>query len=729
MTETSFTYRTAGDVGVLRRATRMPYADAAEPLVGEIEARRGALFASSFEQPDRYTRWDIGFSDPPLAATVRGTEVSFEALTPRGAVLVTAIEAGLRANALVDVTSSAGAATLVARPAPAPVDEAEEMRSRRASAFTVLRAAMAGLASEDDHHLGFYGAFGYDLVFQFEPCELSRPRAADQRDAVLYVPDSILVVDHRREEATRHDYDFSFAGQSNAGMPRPQVPAPYVATPPAVLPPLRDHTPEAYQANVVEAQKRFACGDLFEAVLSQTFARPCADPPGEVFRRLRAKNPAPYGGLINLGEGEFLVSASPEMYVRVNGARVETCPISGTIARGGDALEDAAKLKQLLNSAKDEAELTMCTDVDRNDKARICLPGSVRVLARRQIEATPRLYHTVDHVEGMLRPGFDALDAFLTHAWAVTVTGAPKVWAMRFVEKMEKTPRRWYGGAIGWLGFDGDLNTGLTLRTARMKDGIAEVRAGATLLHDSDPAAEDAECGLKASAMLDAVTNAAVATRRTTTIAQPLRGRRVLLADHEDSFVHTLADYLRQTGATVETLRAPAVRARLAAGKIPDLVVLSPGPGKPTDFDLSATIDAALAKDVPVFGVCLGLQGIVEHFGGSLGQLPVPMHGKSSAVRVLTPGRFFGDVPDGIEVGRYHSLFGLSLPNSLVVTMATEEDSIPMAIEHVDLPVAAVQFHPESILSAAGGRGLALLAGSLAALLEPQTTAVMPPST
>ena len=121
----------------------------------------------------------------------------------------------------------------------------------------------------------------------------------------------------------------------------------------------------------------------------------------------------------------------------------------------------------LLASAKEESELTMCTDVDRNDKARVCEPGSVRVLGRRQIEMYSRLIHTVDHVEGYLRAGFDALDAFLCHTWAVTVTGAPKNWAIRFVEQNEASPRAWYGGAVGHVAFDGSLNTGLTLRTVR----------------------------------------------------------------------------------------------------------------------------------------------------------------------------------------------------------------------------------------------------------------------
>src|SRR6202030_4574840 len=145
----------------------------------------------------------------------------------------------------------------------------------------------------------------------------------------------------------------------------------------------------------------------------------------------------------------------------------------------------------------------MCTDVDRNDKSRVCGAGSVKVIGRRQIEMYSRLIPTVDHIEGRLRPGFDALDAFLTHMWAVTVTGAPKTWAMQFIEDHESAPRRWYGGAVGMIGFDGAMNTGLTLRTAHITGGVAAVRAGATLLFDSDPQAEERETELKARALLE----------------------------------------------------------------------------------------------------------------------------------------------------------------------------------------------------------------------------------
>jgi anthranilate synthase len=163
-------------------------------------------------------------------------------------------------------------------------------------------------------------------------------------------------------------------------------------------------------------------------------------------------------------------------------------------------------------------------------------------------------------VEGHLRAGYDAIDALLTHMWAVTVTGAPKLAAMQFIEDNERGPRGYYGGAVGMLRFDGSLNTGLVLRTIHIQSGTANIRVGATLHFDSDPAAEAAECEIKASAALRALAHAEAPSKRTTAASHTARATtpprlRVLMIDHRDSFVHTLADYFRQAGCEVTTLR------------------------------------------------------------------------------------------------------------------------------------------------------------------------------
>jgi anthranilate synthase len=716
-TPSPFRFETRGGITVSRVVEDMPYDHATDTLTTALDRQRGVLFSSSFEFPGRYTRWDVGFVDPPLAIEARGRQVRIAALNPRGVVLLPPIREALRKlDVFGELATGLPGAMIEATVREPDGRFDEEMRSRQPSVFSVLRALRELFATEADHHLGLYGAFGYDLVFQFEPMELRLPRADDQRDLVLYLPDEILVVDHVRGRAARHRYDFVAGGRDTTGLPRIGDAAPYRAETNTEVPE-SDHAPGEYAAMVERARESFARGDLFEAVLGQVLSAPCAEQPSEIFRRLRRVNPAPYGALINLGAGEFLVGASPEMFVRVEGSRIETCPISGTVRRGRDALEDAERVRELLNSAKDEAELTMCTDVDRNDKSRVSVPGSVKVIGRRQIEMYSRLIHTVDHVEGMLRPEFDALDGFLSHAWAVTVTGAPKRWAIRFIEQQERSARRWYGGAIGWIGFDGNMNTGLTLRTIRMKDGVAEVRVGATLLHDSVPEEEEAETRLKAAAMFAAIAapKPAAASTAASSMAHEHRPR-VLLVDHEDSFVHTLASYLRAAGADVVTLRAERAREALRADRAVDLLVLSPGPGRPDDFAMGETLDLALRRDLPIFGVCLGLQGLVEHFGGALDMLARPMHGKPSEVEVLG-GRVLAGLPRRFTVGRYHSLHArrAGFPDVLRVTAQTD-DGVVMAIEHATRPIAAVQFHPESVMTPAAEIGAPLIAAVLRAL-------------
>jgi anthranilate synthase len=516
-------YVTRGGVTITRRRRETPYADAISDYIEALDSRRGAVFSSNYEYPGRYTRWDTAIIDPPLGVSARGRKLTIEAYSGRGEALLEILNAKLAGHSDFSISSRQERKTEI------DIDEpgrsfSEEERSRAPTVFSVLRVIVDLFHSPEDGNIGFYGAFGYDLAFQFDPVPPKLVRPDDQRDLLLYLPDEILVVDNHAAKAWIDRYDFALGTVNTEGRDGEIAAEPF--KPSDQIPAKGDHTPGEYAGLVKRAKESFKRGDLFEVVPGQTFFERCEAKPSEISRRLKAINPSPYSFFINLGDQEYLIGASPEMFVRVNGRRIETCPISGTIKRGEDAIADSEQILKLLNSKKDESELTMCSDVDRNDKSRVCEPGSVKVIGRRQIEMYSRLIHTVDHIEGRLRDDMDAFDGFLSHAWAVTVTGAPKLWAMRFLENNEKSPRAWYGGAIGMVSFNGDMNTGLTLRTIRVKDGVAEVRAGATLLFDSNPEEEEAETELKASAMLSAIRDARLGNAGATRTARPRRWAR-----------------------------------------------------------------------------------------------------------------------------------------------------------------------------------------------------------
>jgi anthranilate synthase len=730
-------YTTQGKIGVSRSSQEISIDLATQEVLAPIDSQRGGLLTSNYEYPGRYKKWAIGFVNPPLEISTREDTFSIKALNQRGLILIAYLGDRLAKCAALEITDR-DSELITGFVRPTTQVFTEEERSKQPSVFSLIREVMFAFNSTEDEYLGLYGAFGYDLVFQFENMTKQLPRSTDSRDLVLYLPDELTIVDYQRQQAFKLQYDLEIDGQTNRDLPRTGEFIDYRGQQLA-LTQTADHLPGEYAAKVTTALDYFRRGDLFEVVTSQSFFESYDLPPTALFATLQQINPSPFSFILNLG-GEYIVGASPEMFVRVEDRRVETCPISGTIRRGSNAIEDATNILELLNSRKDESELTMCTDVDRNDKSRICQPGSVKVLSRRQIELYSHLIHTVDHVEGTLRPEFDAIDAFLSHLWAVTVTGAPKKAAMEFLEQHERSARQWYGGAVGYLTFKGDMNTGLILRTVELKDSIAQVRVGATLLYDSIPAAEEAETLLKGAAAFQTIKSAKVSSAQknihpvvenhlaikdlhTVVENHPaiIRAhRRVLLIDYEDSFVHTLANYLRQCGVAVTTLRH-GFSEQVFDQLQPDLVVLSPGPGKPSNFGITATIQACVKRQIPIFGVCLGLQSIVEAYGGELGILDYPQHGKAARIHVTAPESIlFQGLPTAFNAGRYHSLYAIPdyLPTQLQVTAVAEDGTI-MAIEHQTLPIAGVQFHPESIMTLTGDVGLGMIKNVVNAYTNP----------
>ncbi len=696
---------------VHRRAKPLPFEDGIDFIVDALDDSLGTYFSSGVEYPGRYSRHDFGFMDPPIEFVGRCDRLTVSALNPRGRPLLKLLKPLMIGDGtIVEVEDETA---VILRVPPTDTVFPEEERSCQPTVLSPVRRLIDALAGIDDPYLGVYGAFGYDLIFAFQGLERTKGRDGADKDLHLFLPDRIYAVDRRLEIAHRYDYVFSDGeGTTTRNLPRRPF-APLPATP-TMLPAGGgincDQTDDAYAAQVDRARDHMVRGDIFELALSRTFSAPCPHRPSALYRAIRKINPSPYEFLIQLGD-EQLVGASPEMFVRVDGNTVESCPIAGTVRRGADPMEDADRLRSLYNSDKDEAELTMCTDVDRNDKARICKPGTVRLVDRRLVERYAGLFHTVDHVKGTLRAGLTGVDAFLSHMWAATLTGAPKTMAVRLIEAYEEKPRAWYGGAVGALQFNGGVNTAITIRTINLRDGIACYRAGASLVYDSDGQAEADETRTKATAfyrLLAPPEAASVSPAAGAGIARPAGPRaHVVMIDNEDSFVHTLADYFRQAGADVVTYRWTMPDAViLAAG--PDLIVHSPGPGHPADFRLPERVTDFADRGIAQFGVCLGLQGMVCAYGGAIEQLPEPRHGKSWTMEHMGTDYFDG-LPSPCSVGAYHSLATQlkNLPEHMEATAWTV-DGLVMAARHRQLPLSGVQFHPESILSLHNEFGLKL---------------------
>ena len=701
----NYSYTTPHGIEVTRKASEINFRRGLWRLLRDLDQYRGIYLSSGYEYPGRYSRWDIGSVCPPLEIVARGSRVEFHPLNERGRLIVAMLRPVLEGHPHWEEFGAEGsglAGTLKPMAALFP----EEERSKQPSVFSILRAITDEFRGAGDAHLALVGAFGYDLLFQFDPIEMRLPREG-AKDLHLFLCDDICFMDRENQRIDRYQYEFACGGVTTAGVERE---AETIALPAkrAAGPIVSDHGLGEYVANVETVREGMRRGDYFEVVLRQTFRTPFSGRASELFERVQDASPSPYEFFLQFGE-EQLVGASPEMFVRVEGRRVETCPISGTAQRTGDPLRDAENICELLGSTKEESELTMCTDVDRNDKSRVCEPGSVKVLGRRLIERYAGVFHTVDHVEGTLAEGFDSLDAFLSHMWAVTVIGAPKKAAARAVEALEKDARGWYGGALGMLSLNGDINTGILIRTTYLRDGVASYPVGATLLYDSVPAMEERETRLKATGFFRTLGASDPVAPPVEVKHEPVgAGTRLLLIDNDDCFIQTIANYARQTGAEVVTYRW-GITEEMIRKIAPNLILISPGPGRPADFGVPDLVKTAVRLGLPVFGVCLGLQGIVEAFGGELGVLDYPMHGKRSVVRNRGVGIFQG-LPEEFQVGRYHSLYAkpAGFPACLEATAESNEGGIIMAVRHRELPIEAVQFHPESILTLTPGANYGL---------------------
>ncbi len=680
-----------------------------EEFIDRLNENQGIFLSSGTEYPNRYSRWDIGFLNPPFGLNATANGVTLEAFNKKGVEIIKLLHNEIKDHKEIE-TQAIEERKISYKVIKSSKIFSEEERSHQPSAFSVLRYLLQALP-DNVPTLGAYGVFGYDLLFEFDAQELRHARNDSNYLYRLMFPDNVFKVDRQRDQA--FSYEFEYVGVSETDTtPFNPVNNTYDENFKS-SPIVSDMSDEDYSKLVVQAKDHMAKGNIVELVLRRTFSTEYKAKPTTLFKKMQEMNPSPYMYLVQFGD-EQVIGASPEMFVRVTGKRIESCPISGTIARSHDVMVDIDRIKDLLNSDKDEIELTMCTDVDRNDKSRVCKAGSVKLLSRRQIEAYQGLFHTVDHVEGTLREGFDGLDGFLSHMWAVTLMGAPKPIASRLIEKYEVSPRGYYGGAVGAILANGDVNTGIAIRTVHVKNKIAYYGAGASLVYDSDPESETKETRLKSNTFFKVMGQYKDSHKDVDKISAydftPFaQDKRIIFLDHEDSFVHTLANYFRQTGAKVETFRSDIDIKKIIELK-PDLIVYSPGPQMPKDFHMLEKILEVSKHNIPQFGICLGLQGIFEAFGGSLKYLDEPHQGKRWLINHTDQGIFKGMEREFTGAG-YHAIIGdpSNIPKDLIITAKEKESGHIMAIAHKSLPIQAVQFHPESILTLENKVGLRLI--------------------
>jgi para-aminobenzoate synthetase component I len=263
-------------------------------------------------------------------------------------------------------------------------------------------------------------------------------------------------------------------------------------------------TPEEYRKAVDRVRNYIAAGDVFQVNLSQRFEADLRIPPYDLYRRLRAVNPAPFASYLNF-PGAVIVSASPERFLKVQGDLVETRPIKGTRPRGRDSIEDGRLAQELTHSAKDRAENVMIVDLERSDLGRVCHYGTVRVTELAILETFPTVFHLTSTVVGKLRRGKSNIDLLKATFPGGSITGAPKVRAMEIIDELEPTRRSVYTGSIGYLGFNEDMDMDIAIRTFVIKEGKAYFQAGGGIIYDSDPEAEYIETLDKAKALIRAL--------------------------------------------------------------------------------------------------------------------------------------------------------------------------------------------------------------------------------
>ncbi len=361
---------------------------------------------------------------------------------------------------------------------------------------------------------GLAGYFGYETIRYIENrlANTQKPDAINTPDVLLMVSEEIAVVDNLSGKlyfivyanpSAANAYENALKRLSDlVAQLRKTVTIP-TSVPTAKTQASSEFGEDNFKAAVKKSQQYILEGDIMQVVLSQRMSQPFSAPPLSLYRALRSLNPSPYMFYYDMGD-HHVVGASPEILVRLDDGVVTSRPIAGTRPRGKTREQDLALADELLADPKERAEHVQLMDLGRNDVGRVAQVGTVKVTDNMMIERYSHVMHIVSNVEGKLKPGLDAIDVLKATFPAGTVSGAPKVRAMEIIDELEPSKRGIYAGAVGYLGFNGDMDVAIAIRTGVIKDNMLYVQAGAGIVADSIPQSEWDETQNKAKAVLRA---------------------------------------------------------------------------------------------------------------------------------------------------------------------------------------------------------------------------------
>lgn len=484
--------------------SRLPYSDAL-PLYRHIKDELPSCLFESASAVDKSSRLSVIGLEPTLELWGKDDHLTLRLLHPRGRLFYDFIKTEYAAF----IASEPGE-TLYLHIPRLPFSGAEEDRLDRQNIVQPLRRVLLEFHADDKNFMGFYGALSYQFVYQFEDIKHKKPGV--EPDFHLFLFDNILIFNHLTQDLTLYvtrqeesvvEQDLKILKEkctaAQAMSAEKNVPGATLQVGKIAVTP----DDETFRKQVAQGVQLCYAGELLEIVLSRKLTTTYAGDPLVLYERYKSINPSPYLFFFDFGD-EILLGASPEMMLRYENGRATLRPISGSVRRSSDPVEDHHLMMELLNSPKENAELDMLIDLGRNDLARICQPG-VEIDHYRIVEKYSHVTHTVAQVSGVLQPRYSGFDALIASLNAGTLTGAPKVAAMEYIEQIETHSRGYYGGSIGWLLLNGDVNTAITIRTAHLKDGLLQFCAGATLLYESVPESELKETHIKAGAFLAAI--------------------------------------------------------------------------------------------------------------------------------------------------------------------------------------------------------------------------------